>query len=179
MLENSKPFCAAWLFGVTIHGLPSGVCRQDGVRAKSDSSVFFLVRSLSQFVGDLPKDRLLCPVRIYLDLTSSISPQLRSLFVSPRAPSRSLLKNALSFVLGQVIIDTDAFLEGLTPRAHSICGVATSVAFLHKWLVSKVCEAATWKWNPVFALFYFWDLTFSLDGCSSLGPFVAVGSSLK
>ena len=41
----------------------------------------FLVRSLSQFVGDLPENHLLCPVqavRIYLDLTSALSPQPRS-----------------------------------------------------------------------------------------------------
>ena len=61
---------------------------------------------------------------------------------------------------------------------HSIRGVATSAAFLHNWSVSKMLEAATWRSNPVFALFYFRDLTFSLDGCSSLGPFVTAGSVL-
>ena len=46
----------------------------------------FLVKSLLEFVGDLPEEHLLCPlraVRIYMDLTSSLSPHCRSLFVSP------------------------------------------------------------------------------------------------
>ena len=136
----------------------------------------FLVQSLSQFVVDVPKERLLCPVcvvRIYLALTSSISPCSRSLFVSPKHPSRSLSKNVLSFFLRRVIIDADIIWEGTTPR-----GVATSAVFLRNWSVSKVLEAATLRSNPVFASFYFRDLSYSLDGCSSLGPFVAVGSVL-
>ena len=71
----------------------------------------FLVRSLTQFVGDLTDECLLCPVRvvrIYLALMSSITSCPRSLFVSPRHPSRSLSKNALSFFLRRVIIDGDA-----------------------------------------------------------------------
>ena len=38
--------------------------------------------------------------------------------------------------------------------------------------VSKVLEVATWRSNPVFASFYFRDISFSLDRCSSLGPFI-------
>ena len=71
----------------------------------------FLVRSLEQFVDDLPEERLLCPVRavhIYLDLTSPLSQHLRSLFVLSRASSCALSKNALSFFLRQVIVDADA-----------------------------------------------------------------------
>ena len=85
--------------------------------AKSESSSnplprSFRVQSLRDFVGSLPDELSLCPVRvlqIYLQRTSSLSPRPRSLFVSPRAPSRSLSKNA--------------------PRAHSIRAVSTSAAF--------------------------------------------------
>ena len=62
----------------------------------------FCVRSLRDFVGDLPEELLLCPVRalhIYLSRTSSLSPCPRSLFVSPCTPSLPLSKNALSFFL--------------------------------------------------------------------------------
>ena len=80
-------------------------------RAKTDTAArplprSFPVRSLRDFVGSLPEELLLCPVRalrVYLDRTSSLSPRPRSLFVSPRAPSRSLSKNALSFFLRDVI----------------------------------------------------------------------------
>ena len=56
--------------------------------------------------------------------------------------------------------------------------VVTSVAFLQNWSVSKVLEAATWSSNPVFTSFYFHDLSYMLDSCHSLGPFVAGGSVL-
>ena len=62
-----------------------------------------------------------------------------------------------------------------TPRAHSVRGVATSAAFLRNWSVSKVLEAATWRSNPVFASFYFKDLSFQLEHCT----FVAAGSVLS
>ena len=45
----------------------------------------FLVKSLCEFVGDLPEERLLCPVRavhVYLEMTSSLAPQPRSLCVT-------------------------------------------------------------------------------------------------
>ena len=112
---------------------------------------------------------------INLGLTSSISPYPHSLFVLPRRLSRLLSKNALSFFLHRVIIDADALWEGASPRAHSIRGVATSAAFLSNCSVSKVLEAATWGSNPVFASFYFRDISFPLNGCS---PFVAAGSVL-
>ena len=76
-------------------------------RAKTESAVnplprSFCVRSLKDFVGDLPDELLLCPVRAlrsYLARTASLSPRPRTLFVSPR----SLSKNALSFLLSDVI----------------------------------------------------------------------------
>ena len=76
-------------------------------RAKTESAVnplprSFCVRSLKDFVGDLPDELLLCPVRAlrsYLARTSSLSPRPRTLFVSPR----SFSKNALRFFLRDVI----------------------------------------------------------------------------
>ena len=49
--------------------------------------------------------------------------------------------------------------------------------FLQNWSVSRVLEAASWRSNPVFA-FYLCDLSYSLDNCHSLGPFVATSSVL-
>ena len=143
----------------------------------------FLDKSLEEFVGDLPEERLLCPVRavrIYLVLTSTLSPHPRSLLVSSRRPSHELSKNALSFFLRQMILDAGAVDDGaLLPRTHSVRAVAASAAFLRNWPVFKVLEAATWRSDPVFALFYFCDLSYALDSCHSLGPFVAGGSVLS
>ena len=80
-------------------------------RAKAESEALprsFCVRSLEDFVGNLPEELLLCPVcalRCYLSRTSSLSQRPRSLFVSPRSPSRFLSKNALSFFFRSVIAE--------------------------------------------------------------------------
>ena len=140
----------------------------------------FLVRSLEEFVGDLPEERLLCPVRAvraYLDIMSSVAPRPCLLLVSPRRPSRPLLKSALSFFLCEVVLNACAVEEGaLPPCAYSIRAAATSAAFFRNWSVSKVLKAATWRSNPVLASFYFSDISYSLDSCHSLRPFVAGGS---
>ena len=98
-------------------------------------------------MGDLPEERLLCPVRAVrasLAITASIAPCPRSLLVSHRRPSHLLSKNALSFFLHQVILDAGAVEEGaLPPHAHSVRAVAMSATFLRNWSVSKVLEAAT------------------------------------
>ena len=76
----------------------------------------FLIRSLLDFIGDHPVERVLCPVRvvgIYLDLTRDLSP--RPLFVSPLCLQRSLSKSELSFFLRRVIVDPGASLEGSSP----------------------------------------------------------------
>ena len=81
-------------------------------RAKTEStsnllSRSFVVRSLRDFVGSLPDELLLCPVRavrVYVSRTSSVSPRPRSLFVSPRTPTRPISKNTLSYFLRSVIL---------------------------------------------------------------------------
>ena len=62
--------------------LPEFVAKMESERNLLPCS--YLVKSLSEFVGDLPEERLLCPVRavhIYLDATSSLTPHPQSLFV--------------------------------------------------------------------------------------------------
>ena len=140
---------------------------------------FVRLRSLGDFAKGLEKGSLLCPVRalsIYLQRTKGLAGQSSSLFVSPRCPLHSISKNALSFFLREVIRDSGAIVTSSAPvRAHSICGVATSVSFLRNWVVSKVLEAATWKSNSVFASFYLNDVSYVFEGLRSLGPFIAAG----
>ena len=151
----------------------------------------FHVRSLTDFVGDLPDELLLCPVcalRCYLSRTSSLPFCPRSRFVSPRAPSRPLLKNALNFFIRNVIEESYSS-AGLSPPsvsssstvssvsssssrpqssvcAHGVRGVASSWAFLHNASLSSVLEAATWSSASVFTPFYLF----------ALGPVVAAGA---
>ena len=157
--------------------LPEFVAKTESERNPLPRS--FLVRSLEDFVGDLPEDRLLCLVRavhVYLRCTEALRPRLRTLFVSPSCPSWTLSKNALSYFIRRVIIDSGAAGDGVSPRAHSVRGVATSVLFMHNWSVSRVLEASTCKSNPVFASFYLRDFSLAFDGFRALGPVVAAGS---
>ena len=147
----------------------------------------FCVQSLKDFVGDLP-DELLCPVRAlrsYLARTASLSPCPRTLFVSPRSPSRSLSKNALSFFLRDVISrayssssssasSTGPSSSASAPsssRAHSVRGVATSWAFARNASLSSILAAASWS-SSVFTSFYLSDVQFSSSLGFSLGTVV-------
>ena len=89
----------------------------------------FLVKSLSDFAAGLDADLLLCPVRalrIYLDRTASFAPLRHRLFVSPRRPSHSLSKNAVSFFLRDVISYAGASRPKVGRiRAHDVRSVST------------------------------------------------------
>ena len=142
---------------------------------------FFHLKSLREIAGNMEEEMVLCPVRalkIYLKRTSSLPDRPNSLFISPKRPSRAISKNALSFFLRKVILDAGAVREneGPLPRAHSIRGVATSVAYLRNCSISRVLEAASWKSNSVFSLFYFKDIQYVLEENKSLSPFVAAGT---
>ena len=141
----------------------------------------FVIKSLADFAFGLEEGSLLCPVRalrIYLKRTKGLSRHSSGLFVSPRCPTRTISKNAISFFLREVISGAGAIRdsEGQSLRAHSIRGISASAAFMKNQSISKVLEAATWRSNSVFSSFYFKDISFSLGEWSSLGPFVAAGS---
>ena len=181
-----------------LQGLSSRVARAGDDRSLSYSLGFvakteslsnplprsFLMKSLKEFVGDMPEELLLCPVRaldIYLDRTKELSPRPHSLFVSPRNRSRPISKNAISFFLRETISGAGALRPdgGRDLRAHSIRGVSTSVTFARNWSVRQVLEAATWRSNTVFASYYLRDVSFSLDEWRSLGPIVSAGQVLN
>ena len=97
----------------------------------------FRLKALSEFAHGLGEGSLLCPVpafRIYLRKTKGLARRSSVIFVSPRVPSRAISKNALSFFLRDVIIGAGAadVVSESSVRAHSIRGVATSVAFFAK-----------------------------------------------
>ena len=146
-------------------------------RAKTESSVnplprSFCVWSLADFVRDLPEELLLCPVcalRHYLSRTASLSPHPRSLFVSPRSPSRPLSKNALSFFLHDVISSASSSSSSAgtssassrsssASQAHSFCGVVALWAFARNALLSSILAAASWSSASVFTSFYLPDV---------------------
>ena len=73
---------------------------------------------------------------------------VRGLSVSPRAPSRSLSKNVLSFFLRSVIrlsFPSSSPPPPSSSRAHSIRAVSTSAAFSRNVPLASILAAATWS----------------------------------
>ena len=158
----------------------------------------FPVWSLRDFVGSLPDELLLCPARalcLYLSRTASLPSRPRSLFVSPRAPSRSLSKNALSFFLREAISEAYSSTGRSLPTrssssassstssrprssfcAHGVQGVAASWAFHRNAPIASILEATTWSSPSVFSSFYLLDVQFSSSSGFGLGPVVVAGS---
>ena len=154
-------------------------------RAKTESAPnplprSFAVRSLRDFVGSLPDELLLCPVmavRIYVSRTSTISPRPRSLFVSPRTPTRPLSKNALSYFLRSVILQSlpSPPTSSSSVRAHTVRSISTSAAFSRNVALPDILSAATWRSSTVFTSFYLHDVQFTSNSGFALGPVVAAG----
>ena len=156
------------------------------------------MRSLHDFVGSLPDELLLCPVHafcLYLSRTASLPSRPRSLFVSPRSPSRSLSKNALSFFIREVIVEAYSSAGRSLPpyssssassfsssfpqsslRVHGVRGVTASWAFHRNAPLSFILESATWSSPSVFSSFYLSDVQFSSSSGFGLGPVAAAGS---
>ena len=61
-------------------------------------------------------------------------------------------------------------------RAHSVRGVAVSVAFARNAPLSSILEAATWSSVSMFTLFYLKDVQFSSAQGFHLVPVVAACS---
>ena len=142
----------------------------------------FQLKSLVDFVGNLEEELSLCPVRAllcYVKSIESIRPRPRTLCFFKK-PSRSLSKNAISFFLREVIMESGAVLLNPGPLvrqgAHSIRCISTSAAFFLNVSVSRILEAASWKFLYVFTSFYLWDIQFSMTKEFSLGPVVLANS---
>ena len=140
-----------------------------------------IVPSLSDFAGDLP-ERVHCPVRAikYLRKAArSASFILSRLFVSPRNPERAMLKNAMSFYLRQLIVDSGAVSFACPPRAHDIHGISTSLNYYSNLSLSNLMQVATWRSNRVFASRYLKEVSATQDNIQQFGPLIIAGDRLK
>ena len=155
-------------------------------RAKTESVINPLPRSvvvpsLSDFAGNLP-ERLHCPVRAIKYLrkaarSASFFP-LR-LFVSPKNPKRSMSKNAMSFYLRQLIVDSGAVSSTRPPRAHDIRGIATSLNYYSNLSLTSLMQVATWKSKRVFASRYLKEVSATQDNIQQFVPLVIAGDRLR
>ena len=155
-------------------------------RAKTESVINPLPRSvvvpsLSDFAGNLP-ERLHCPVRAikYLRKAARSASFIPSrLFVSPKNPKRSMSKNAMSFYLRQLIVDSGAVSSTRPPRAHDIRGIATSLNYYSNLSLTSLMQVATWKSKRVFASRYLKEVSATQDNIQQFGPLVIAGDRLR
>ena len=154
-------------------------------RAKTESASnplprSVIVPSLSDFAGDLP-ERVQCPVRAikFLRKAARSASYIPSrLFVSPRNLERAMSKNAMSFYLRQLIVDSGAVSTSRPPRAHDIRGIATSLNYYSNLSLSNLMQVATWKSNRVFASRYLKEVSATQDNIRQFGPLVIAGDRL-
>ena len=134
----------------------------------------FAIQSLSDFAAGLPDEMLLCPVRAlseYVARTSRFVNRPRRLFVLSCSPSRAMSNNGFSYLLREVIVHSGASSNDVAaPKAHSICGIATSCFFFMNWSLSSMLEATSWRSNTVFTSFYLQHVQYILEDVRSLGP---------
>ena len=145
----------------------------------------FEVPSLKELVGHHEEDRFLCPVRAvrcYRKVTDSRT-RPDYLFLAPSDTSRPMTRNALSYIIRQVIWEAHQQLKDSDfprgdIRTHDLRGIGTSLNFMRNQSIEKVLSAATWRSNSVFASYYLKDVRVVYDNISALGPIVAGGSLL-
>ena len=163
---------------LVLHYDPIFLAKTESVSNPLPRSV--IVQSLADFVGDLP-ERVLCPVRAirYLRRAArSVEFTPSRLFVSPSDPKRTMSKNAMSFFRRQLITESGAVSSLVPPRAHDICGIATSLNYYSNLSISAIKEAATWKSNRVFAMRYLKDNATTRSRLKGMGPLIAAGSAV-
>ena len=162
--------------------------------AKTESKVnplprSFCVRSLADFVGDLPEELLLCPVRAlrhyYISLVLLLFLCVLVLFLYLLALLLGLSLRTLlaSFSRGFSSSSSSAGSSSVSSarsssasRAHSVHGVAASWAFARNASLSSILAATSWSSASVFTSSSLTDVQFSSSQGFSLGPLVAVGS---
>ncbi|MPC61735.1 hypothetical protein E2C01_055810 [Portunus trituberculatus] len=147
----------------------------------------FRLKSLRPLVDPDDQKRLLCPVRALtymLERSKNFSHKPRNLFISPSNTAKPLSKNALSFLLKEIILQAhesfpEEFQQPLKIRAHDIRGIATLLNLSRNHSFMAILEAASWKTPSVFANHYLKDLE-RIDGDTySLGPIVAADDIVR
>ena len=76
-------------------------------------------------------------------------------------------RNARSFYLRQLIVDSGAVSTSRPPRAHDIRGVATSLNCYSNLSLSNFMQVAMWKSNRVFASGYLTEVSATQDNIRS------------
>ena len=130
----------------------------------------FVLHALSQ---DTPEkeELLLCPVRAlryYLYRVESLKLKPDRLFVAPSNPKRHISKNAISYFVWSVILESNAkehlpsdveFLHIDNVRAYEIRALSVSTCFKVTCSLEALRWAALWKCEPIFPNFYLRDLS--------------------
>ncbi len=142
------------------------------------------IPALAPSVEEGLPDRTLCAVRAiryYVDHTSSFRAGRKRLFLPIQTGRlKDISKNTLSHWAKDVILrayasatEEDAGLSLRNASVHELRALSTTLLFHKSQSLTAVMEAACWRGNTTFSTFYLRDLSLTLGGLTSLGPFVA------
>ena len=130
----------------------------------------FTLHALSEHTDD-PEELLLCPVRAlkyYLWRIEALELSPKRLFVAPKCPSKSISKNAASFFIKSVIVDShkrenlpsDICLKEIdNVRAYDIRAMSISHNVFLTGSLEAILQARIWHCPTMFPLFYLRDVT--------------------
>ena len=171
---------------ITLRVSPEFVSKTQLSSGSGPISPIFL-RSLNDFVGDLPDELNLCPVRAILAYykrvkSEGLSRDKVKLFVSYKLGfHREIALPTISSWIKKTIImcydlanDEDLVLAKV--KAHQVRALAASQAFYNNAPIASVLEACTWACHNTFSSYYLKNLSESHSSGYRLSPFVAAHS---
>ena len=161
------------LFGEVCFGLESSsamLTYDDKFWLKMENSLREVKRelripALSEITSE-PEELLLCPVRalkIYCNRMRTLKANREKLFASPLNLTRSMSKNAITYMLKHLIIDAhnprnlpSDFELGVVTNYHprEIRAISASLSFIVTNSMVAIRDATIWKGNTVFASHY-------------------------
>ena len=123
-------------------------------------------------------------MKFYLNRTKNVRGISPRPFYSVRNPVRALSKNAMSFLIKQVILDAHTWapesrFRELKVKAHEVRAVATSLAFIKNASMQDILNTATWRSSTVFVNYYLRHLSFAYGDVNALGPLVAASLATR
>jgi len=145
------------------------------------------IQSLNDFVGNLPGELNLCPVRCLLTYYKRVKSEgftvdKEKLFVSyKKGFHQEISKPTISSWIKKTIIMSydlanDQDLVKANVHSHQVRAIAASQAFYHDVPLEQVLQAGTWRCHNTFSSFYLKDLSEENNEGYRLGPIVSAQS---
>jgi len=145
------------------------------------------IQSLDDFVGNLPEELNLCPVRTLLTYYSRVKDEgfvkdKVKLFVSyKKGFNQEIASPTVSSWIKKTIILAYSLAKNhdlvkANVHSHQVRAIAASQAFYHDVPLEQVLQAGSWSCHNTFSSFYLKDLSEENNDGYRLGPIISAQS---